>query len=410
MRDKLHRRIKELKFELEAVQKIIDEMDNGRTDSKSGALQTHQWVISRRWAFGLIFLAAFLLLDGSLQSQQQSDDALYIDSSGRVGIGTTQPMAALEVRAPAGSASAIRFGDPAGHASLTAGSTSFGLRDQAANNRLTILQSNGNVGIGTDQPQAKLEIAQNQAIKVGNAYLSSGGNYTHLANNEWYDGKKWQATAPGALIQLRGQNTIFYTHDEKGSHVNRMIVNSAGNVGIGTSNPKSKLQVMGDTMIYGKVTHSGRRQVDDLPENTYQISPRYHLSLSGRAYGGKTKTIPSGTLKALCADPDGCQVRLAMTRWSANTQPESASVFFTFYYSPTNNGHWRASSTDAANASGVDGDGKIMHVRNIWNTCYFTDGTYANYKQVGDKTQGMQLLVWNGYKNINRTCELTLID
>jgi hypothetical protein len=99
-----------------------------------------------------------------------------------------------------------------------------------------------------------------------------------------------------------------------------------------------------------------------------------------------------------------------MTRWSADTQTESASVFFTFYYSPTGDGHWRASSTDAGNALDTDGNGKITHVRNLWDTCFFTDGTYANYKQVGDKEQGMQLLVWNGYKNINRTCELTLID
>jgi hypothetical protein len=117
---------------------------------------------------------------------------------------------------------------------------------------------------------------------------------------------------------------------------------------------------------------------------------------------------------ALCADSDGCQVRLAMTRWTADTQTESASVFFTFYYSPTGDGHWRASSTDAGNASGVDGNGKIEHVRHPWDTCYFTDGNYADYKGLGDNEQGMQLLVYNGgklnFKNINRTCELTLID
>jgi len=61
-------------------------------------------------------------------------------------------------------------------------------------------------------------------------------------------------------------------------------------------------------------------------------------------------------------------------------------------------------------SAGVDGDGKIAHVRNIWDTCFFTDGTYANYKRVGDKQQDMQLLLLNGYKNANRTCELTLID
>jgi hypothetical protein len=410
MRDHLEKRIKELKAELGAVRKMMDELENGRSKSESGSSRRWRRAISTRGALGLIILAVFLLLTANLQSQQNSEDALFIDSVGRVGIGTTQPKAPLDVRAPAGSASAIRFGDTAGTANLIAGSTYFGLRDQANNDRLTILQGNGNVGIGTVQPQTKLEIAQNQAIKLGNAYLSSGGNYTHLASNEWFDGQKWQATAPGALVQISGQDTVFYTHDGKGTHTSHMIVKAAGNVGIGTADPKSKLEVMGDARINGKITHWGRLQVDDAAETTYQISPRYHLSLSGRVYGGKTKTIPQDTLKALCADPDGCQVRLAMTRWSADTQTESASVFFTFYYSPTGDGHWRASSTDAGNALDTDGNGKITHVRNLWDTCFFTDGTYANYKQVGDKEQGMQLLVWNGYKNINRTCELTLID
>jgi hypothetical protein len=50
---------------------------------------------------------------------------------------------------------------------------------------------------------------------------------------------------------------------------------------------------------------------------------------------------------------------------------------------------------------------------NIWNICFFTDGTYDKYQDQGDKNTGMQLLVWNANNNNNvnaaRTCELTLI-
>jgi hypothetical protein len=56
------------------------------------------------------------------------------------------------------------------------------------NDDALFIDASGRVGLGTVQPQTKLEIAQNQAIKVGNAYLSSGGDYAHLATNEWYDG------------------------------------------------------------------------------------------------------------------------------------------------------------------------------------------------------------------------------
>ncbi len=444
MKEQLEKRIQKLKVELDDVQKLMDDLENGRAKSAAGPARRKRQAISMRVALCFIFLAAILLLDSNLQSQQQSDDALFIDSIGRVGIGTDQPETKLDIAQN----QAIKIGQaylssggnlanlatnewfdgqkwqataPGALIQIRGQDTVFFTHDGKGNHSShMIVKAAGNVGIGTPDPKSKLEVAQNQAIKIGNAYLSSGGNFAHLATNEWFDGQKWQATAPGALIQIRGQDTVFYTHDEKGQHSSHMIVKAAGNVGIGTPDPKSKLEVEGDARISGdariggKVTHSGRLQVDDQAEITYQISPRYHLSLSGRIYGGKTKTIPHDTLKALCADPDGCQVRLAMTRWSVGTETGSASVFFSFYYSQTGDGHWRASATDAENAEGVDGDGEIVHVREIWETCYFTDGTYANNKTVGDKTQGMQLLVYNdgkyNYNNINRTCELTLID
>jgi len=103
-----------------------------------------------------------------------------------------------------------------------------------SNTRMTIT-GGGNVGIGTTNPSAKLELAPNSAIKLGNAYFSSGGDYVHLANNEWYNGTAWTATAPGALIQISGQDVNFYRHDAAGSHTQSMNINSSGNVGIGTT-------------------------------------------------------------------------------------------------------------------------------------------------------------------------------
>jgi len=297
MKDQLQRRIKKLKGELKAVQKLMGELENGRVKSNPGILSSFRPRMLKRGVMVLTLLAAFLLLDGNLQSQQNSEDALYIDASGQVGIGTAQPQAPLEVRAPAGSATAIRFGDTSGHAGLMADSTHFGLRDAANKDRLTVLQSNGNVGIGTDQPpQTKLEIGQNQAIKVGNAYLSSGGDYARLATNEWYDGQKWQATGLGALIQISGQNTSFYTHDEKGNHINRMTVNGAGNVGIGTTAPKAALDVNGNAVVSGTING------EDQPLKFTVGNPRDQTSW----------LAVEKDIKDLCGDDDGCRIRLLM--------------------------------------------------------------------------------------------------
>ncbi|MFZ0748583.1 MAG: hypothetical protein WAM70_04415, partial [Pyrinomonadaceae bacterium] len=88
--------------------------------------------------------------------------------------------------------------------------------------------------------------------KLGNAYFSSGGDYVHLANNEWYNGTSWTASAPGALIQISGQDVNFYRHDAAGSHTASMNINSSGNVGIGTPAPTAdKLEINGNLKLSG---------------------------------------------------------------------------------------------------------------------------------------------------------------
>lgn len=76
------------------------------------------------------------------------------------------------------------------------------------------------MGIGTVSPEVKLDIAQNGAIRVGQAYFSSGGNYAHVANNAWYDGSAWRVNGtPGALIQETDQHTVFYRHNGAGDFI-----------------------------------------------------------------------------------------------------------------------------------------------------------------------------------------------
>jgi hypothetical protein len=89
---------------------------------------------------------------------------------------------------------------------------------------------NGMVGIQRE-PQVTLDVVQGGDVRVGNANLSSGGNYMHLANNEYYNGGAWVATgSPGVLLQFTGQETYFYAHNGAGGHTNTaaIVFNGAG--------------------------------------------------------------------------------------------------------------------------------------------------------------------------------------
>ena len=91
---------------------------------------------------------------------------------------------------------------------------------------------NGKVGVGTTSPAVKLHVADNTAIKVGAAYISSGGSaWAHYGLNEWFDGTSWHTSgSPGALFQQAGQVTTWYIHDGQGAHTWIMILDAQGNL------------------------------------------------------------------------------------------------------------------------------------------------------------------------------------
>lgn len=132
-----------------------------------------------------------------------------VAENGNVGIGVAGPGAKLEVRG------AVRFGDGVGAGQLVAGASSIGVRDSANNDRLTILQSSGNVGIGLTDPGAKLEVRG--AIRFGDG-AGAGG-----------------LVAGATYVALR----------DNGNAERLSVLQANGNVGIGTTAPGTRLAVSG---------------------------------------------------------------------------------------------------------------------------------------------------------------------
>jgi len=199
---------------------------------------------------------------------------VQLDGSGNAGIGTNNPGAKLSVVNPdapepivLGAPSALKVGSLAGTIPLAlrqntdegatptlawfetssgglgylganankfivgaAAGKQLGLRSNGSMEGL-VIDTNGNVGIGTPNPTSKVEIAAQDGLKIT-------GFQPFLTLRD---------TATNARSILAGGNGDFgfYPNSFIGGSPAVLIKNNSGNVGIGTATPQAKLQIAG---------------------------------------------------------------------------------------------------------------------------------------------------------------------
>jgi len=209
--------------------------------------------------------------------------------SGNVGIGTTSPsndVSGLHI-AVASSTDQLyleRTGSATGKWWLGTANNSLYFFDTVANDFRMIINSSGNVGIGTTSPTNKLTVSQNYAYETSttvhnNAHikLQEDTASTYITN---INGITYLSTAPqkgadrGALIDGNTKSaTIKISGRSVGtiqfktgsgttgtiiSENTRMIISNDGNVGIGTTSPTAaKLDVAGAVNVTGGTIISG---------------------------------------------------------------------------------------------------------------------------------------------------------
>jgi len=156
-------------------------------------------------------------------------ERMRIDALGNVGIGTSSPTSHLEIRGSSGgngkqlrlSTGATTYWD----LGRSASNGNFEITEGSGDTHFVINKTSGNVGIGTTSPSSILDLGSDtntsQEIRISGGRASLG-----------YDTTK--GTSGAVVIQGSANKAI---HFENTADTSAMVIDSSGNVGIGTSSP-----------------------------------------------------------------------------------------------------------------------------------------------------------------------------
>jgi len=280
--------------------------------------------------------------------------ALTIDTSQRVGIGTTSPSYPLDVRSANPSLN-VQATTGTNQTSLllqnTGGSFYFGIDNSAgtsygtgtayaralwsdgaypitfttnSSERMRI-DSSGNVGIGVTPASWA---STYRALQIRNLGIMTINDSNWLYSNTYYNGTNnvYTSTGYAGAFDFNGVVTGGYswrvaasgTAGNTISYTQAMVIDNSGNVGIGTTSPTNRLTVNGGTGSTPTIRLNGGTAADD----NALISSKYNLVLGCNADGN----ISSRAITFVNSTTENMRIDSSGSVGIGNTSPGSAAT------------------------------------------------------------------------------------
>ncbi|MFZ5366523.1 MAG: phage integrase SAM-like domain-containing protein [Patescibacteria group bacterium] len=180
-------------------------------------------------------------------------DSIIYETGGQIGIGTTSPLAKLDVSGDASVSGNLYLASGGAVRPRNAGLLTLDYKSgvNAWTPALTV-NNLGNVGIGTTAPSEKLDI-------TGNLRVNGNGtdNYLELMRDPNVDFRIISTDNPVYGLAFKNQQSGAYPFRINSSATSDSLVLSSGNVGIGTTSPGAKLEIAGTAWLRGATGTTG---------------------------------------------------------------------------------------------------------------------------------------------------------
>ena len=219
----------------------------------------------------------------------------------------------------------------------------FNAASGTAGNAITFTQAmtldaSGNLGIGTSSPAAKLSV------------LTTGAqlDVSTSASDVTFEGIDRSATSNAVAMRWYARNGDFIWNN--GSYSERMRLDSSGNLGIGTTSPKLKLEVAGtDAAESGTATPNGAIIVGNPTASNSQNLTMGTLNGAGNHSWIQSRNSTQAAFYSLALNPSGGNVGIGTTSPAAKLDvngsvrlPDGNEVGF----GATNTTYWLGDSTN----------------------------------------------------------------